>query len=169
MLEDLFVEYPFLSKHAFVIQFHVKDIPAVTQLRVFLPKCYCKLTNSTWGLFSPVKYCDICPLFEWSVAFFFPQLKHCLTLNLPPGLIWLFTLNNGNKSEGKCFSHGAGTMFFWYENSFPLFLKQSFDFLGFPFMTFRRKGNCCWIWDAWDFCFILYFSNIWTLLQDGTN
>lgn len=32
-------------------------------------------------------------------------------------------------------------MFFWYERSFPLFLKQSFDFLGFPFMTFRRKGG----------------------------
>lgn len=103
------------------------------------------------------------------LPFFLPQLKCCLTLNLPPGLIWLFTLNNGNKSKGKCFSHWAGTMFFWYENSFPLFLKQSFDFLGFPFMTFRRKGNCCWIRDAWDFCFILYFSNIWTLLQDGTN
>lgn len=113
---------------------------------------------------SSAKYFEIGPFFKWSVAFF-----ALLTSNLPLGLIWLFTLNSGNKSKGKCFSHWAGTMFFWYERSFPLFLKQSFDFLGFPFMTFRRKGNCCWIRDAWDFCFILYFLNIWTLLQDGTN
>lgn len=155
-MEVLFVEFIFLSEHAFVIQFHVKDLPA-------WPKCYCSQIplRNCLVLFSILTYV----LFSSEVLPFFALL----TLNLPLGLIWLFTLNNGNKSKGKCFSHWAGTMFFWYEHSFPLFLKQSFDFLGFPFMTFRRKGNCCWIRDAWDFCFILYFLNIWTLLQDGTN
>jgi len=37
----------FLSKCAFVIWFHVKDLPTITQINVFLPNCFCKLTNST--------------------------------------------------------------------------------------------------------------------------